>query len=73
MLVLAPQTPARAAGAGQAREKTKMKKITDSLQMTVIAGLVLTVIVLFVAPIIAGDGGGAQGAVKEMTDKVKGE
>ncbi len=50
-----------------------MQKITDSLQMTVIAGLVLTVIVLFVAPIIAGDGGGVQGAVEEMTDKLKGE
>ncbi|MFQ5346982.1 MAG: hypothetical protein ACE5ED_03935 [Rhodothalassiaceae bacterium] len=50
-----------------------MQKITDSLQMTVIAGLVLTVIVLLVAPVIAGDGGGVQGAVQELSDKVKGE
>lgn len=31
-----------------------MSKITDSLQMTVIAGIVLTVVMVLVAPMIAG-------------------
>lgn len=48
-----------------------MSKITDSLRMTVIAGIVLTVVMVLVAPMIAGEpeslGDKAREQINELT------
>jgi len=50
-----------------------MKKITDSLPATVIAGLVLTVIVVLIAPTIADPGDPVSDAAEQVQDQLKGE
>lgn len=50
-----------------------MKKITDSLPATVIAGIVLTVIVVLIAPSIAGSGDPVSDAVGKVQEQLQGE
>jgi len=50
-----------------------MKKITDSLPATVIAGIVLTVIMVLIAPSVAGSGDPVSDAADEIQEQLKGE
>lgn len=51
-----------------------MSKITDSLQMTVIAGILLTVVVVLVAPLIAGEPANALDKARDQAKELlKGE
>ena len=50
-----------------------MKKLTDSLPATVIAGLVLTVIMVLIAPGIAGSGDPVSDAAEKVQEQLQGE